>query len=75
MKRLLARANAVGDRVAEWLLSGSTLDTVRILTLLLLLMHGPKDWYVRTPLIILSVTGIVIRAARSSPAFWFAISR
>ncbi len=74
MKRLLARANAVGDRVAEWLLSGSTLETVRILTLLLLLMHGPKDWYVRTPLIILSVTGIVIRAARSSPAFWFAIS-
>lgn len=72
--KLLARANAAGNRVAEWLLGGSTLDTVRILTLLMLLMHGPKDWYVRTPLILLSIAGIVIRAARSSPAFWFTIS-
>jgi hypothetical protein len=71
---LLARANAAGNRVAEWLLTNSTLDTVRILTLLLLLLHGPKDWYVRTPLILLSLTGLVVKAARSSPFLWITIS-
>ena len=70
----LARANAIGDRIAERLLTGSTLETVRILTLLMLLLHGPKDWYVRTPLILLAITGIVIRAARSSPGLWLSIA-
>ena len=71
---LLARANSIGNRIAEFLLTGSTLETARLMTLLMLLLHGPKDWYVRTPLILLSITGILVRAVRSSPALWFAIA-
>jgi len=71
---LLARANSIGNRIAEFLLTGSTLETARLMTLLMLLLHGPKDWYVRTPLILLSIAGILVRAARSSPALWFAIA-
>jgi hypothetical protein len=71
---LLARANSVGNRVAEFLLTGSTVDLARLMTLLMLLLHGPKDWYVRTPLILLSITGILVHAARSSPHLWFTIA-
>jgi len=71
---LLARVNSIGDRVAEFLLTGSTMETARLLTLLMLLLHGPNDWYVKTPLILLSIAGIIVRSVRSSPAFWFAIA-
>jgi len=71
---LLARANSVGNRVAEFLLTGSTLDTARLITLLMLLLHGPSNWYVRMPLAVLSITGILVSAARSSPAFWSIIA-
>ena len=68
------RVSALGDRVAAALLSGSTVDLARILTLLMLMLHGPADWYVRYPLIVLGVAGIVVPATRSSPRFWFAIT-
>ena len=71
---LLARANSAGNRIAGFLVAGSTVETVQLLTLLMLLLHGPKDWYIRAPLVLLCISGIVIRAARSSPALWFAIA-
>jgi len=71
---LLARATERGDRIADFVLERSTLDIARLLTLLLFILHGPKGWYVKVPLIILSITGILIREVRSSPGFWFTIA-
>lgn len=71
---LLKRANELGDRIADALLTRSTVDLIRILTLLMLLMQGPRDWYVRAPMILLGLAGIVLPAARSSPRLWFALA-
>jgi hypothetical protein len=70
----LARANELGDKLADTLLTRSTLDIVRILTLLVLIQHGPKDWYVRVPLTILVLFGIIVRELRAKPWFWFVIA-
>jgi len=71
---LLTRAEELGDRIAKALLTGSMVDLSRTLTLVMLLMSGPKGWYVRTPLILLAIAGIILPAVRSSAGFWFAIA-
>ena len=66
--KLLDRATAFGDKIADFVLEKGTLDLVRLMTILLLLLHGPKSWYARTPLILLGLAGIFmprVRARRS----------
>jgi len=71
---LLRRTSERVDRIAKDLLSGPPVDLVRILTLMMLLLHGPTEWYVRNPLVLLGLAGLVFPAARSSPRLWFPIA-
>lgn len=74
MSAWIAKLNEIGDRFADLVLTRSTVDMARLLTLLLLITHGPKTWYVKGPLIILSLSGLIIRELRARPTFWIFIS-
>lgn len=69
--KLVERATQLGDRAAGFVLERGTIDIVRLMTLLLLLMHGPKDWYARNPLIVLAMAGVFFPKVRTMAAFWF----
>ena len=60
----------------SWLPSWQAFDIDRVailplLTILILLTNAPDVWYLRTPLIVLSVLALVYAPLRHSPAFWF----
>ena len=44
------------------------------LTLLLLAMHGPHSWYVRSPLVVFAVLGLAWPPLNRSGPFWIAIA-
>lgn len=70
----IARAQRLGNRLADTLLTRSTLDLVRILSLLVLIQHGPREWYTEVPLTLLVLLGIIVREMRSRPWFWFVVA-
>ena len=59
-------------RIFSW--EAEHVDLVLLLTLLLLLLHAPKDWYSYNPIVALVIAGIAFRQARESSTFWFAIA-
>ncbi|QDU61306.1 hypothetical protein Pan216_21610 [Planctomycetes bacterium Pan216] len=57
---------SLGSRLAriDWL------DVITVMTLVLLLFHSPKYWYVRSPVVILAICGVVFPSNRRHPTYW-----
>lgn len=49
-------------------------ETLPLLTLLLLLIHAPENWYLRTPFIFVAILGLVFREVLHRPAFWYVVA-
>ena len=50
------------------------LATLPLITILILLTNAPDIWYLRTPLIVLSVLALVYAPLRNAPPLWFLAS-
>ena len=50
------------------------LELASSLTLILLLLHSPGFWYVRSPLVVLAICGLVNRRVKASATFWMFVT-
>ncbi len=50
------------------------LRVLPLLTVVLLLIHAPDVWYLRTPLIFLCILGVAFEQVLRRPAFWYVIA-
>ncbi len=50
---------------------GQQTDVILLLSLILLILRAPKDWYIQIPVIILGIVGIIHQPVRRDPFLWF----
>ena len=49
-------------------------EVLPLLTIVLLLIHAPEVWYLRTPLVLVCIAGIAFRRWLHQPSFWYVIA-
>ncbi len=66
--------NALADWVTPWLDGWSGFDVVAGMTLILLVVYIDTYWFMKPPIVLLAITGILYRPLLRSAAFWLAIA-
>lgn len=66
----VTRLRATCERLGSF----DRLEVLPLLTIVLLLIHAPDIWYLRTPLILLCIGGVAFRQWLRQPSFWYVVA-